>query len=76
MDHLSGHGIDSRTLFSSMPTQCAGFRFLGYREGDFPEAEYIGKNGFHIGVHQDLGKKECDYFLKLLKNFISNKNHL
>ncbi|WP_347275125.1 DegT/DnrJ/EryC1/StrS family aminotransferase [Candidatus Kuenenia sp.] len=44
-------GIDTRNLFSSMPTQCPGFHFLGYKLGDFPNAEYIGENGIHIGVH-------------------------
>src|SRR3990172_5574271 len=51
-------GIDTRNLFSSMPTQCAGFRFLGHKVGDFPNAEYIVERGIHIGVHQGLGKKE------------------
>ena len=50
--HLEGRGIDTRNLFLSMPTQCPGFRFLGYGLGEFPEAEYIGGHGLHIGIHQ------------------------
>lgn len=69
--YLEQQGIDTRTLFSSLPTQCLGFKFLGYKTGDFPNAEYIGDNGIHIGVHQDLGKAECDYFLKKVKEFLS-----
>ncbi|MBI4652169.1 DegT/DnrJ/EryC1/StrS family aminotransferase [Candidatus Desantisbacteria bacterium] len=65
--------IDTRSLFSSMPTQCNGFDFLGYKPGDFPEAEYIGNNGIHIGVHQNLGKKECDYILTVLEEFLDKK---
>jgi len=68
--HLEKEGIDSRNLFSSMPTQCTGFGFLGYRIGDFPDAEYIGDNGIHIGVHQDLGKKQCDYILNVIEQFL------
>lgn len=63
-------GIDTRNLFSSMPTQCPGFNFLGHKLGDFPSAEYIGNNGIHIGVHQDLGKVECDYVLKIIEEFL------
>ncbi len=72
VDHLEKSGVETRTLFSSMPTQCAGFKYLGYREGDFPNAEYIGNNGFHIGVHQDLGKRHLDYFLDCVAEFLKN----
>lgn len=71
VDYLEKQGIDTRNLFSSMPTQCPGFSFLGYKIGDFPSAEYIGDNGIHIGVHQDLGKKECDYFINTVEKFLS-----
>ncbi len=69
---LEESGIDTRTLFSSMPTQCPGFKFLGYRIGDFPNAEFIGNNGIHIGVHQDIGRKECDYVLDVISEFLKN----
>ncbi|MDP2943878.1 MAG: DegT/DnrJ/EryC1/StrS family aminotransferase [Candidatus Omnitrophota bacterium] len=67
---LEKKGIDTRDLFSSMPTQCPGFSFLGHKLGDFPNAEYVGNNGIHIGVHQGLGKKECDYFVNVLEKFL------
>ncbi|MBN1913988.1 MAG: DegT/DnrJ/EryC1/StrS family aminotransferase [Candidatus Omnitrophica bacterium] len=73
-DYLSKKGIDSRQLFSSMPTQCLGFKFLGYKKGQFPQAEYLGDHGLHIGVHQDMGRKECDYFLKTVESFLTKKN--
>jgi dTDP-4-amino-4,6-dideoxygalactose transaminase len=73
VEHLEGSGIDTRSLFSSMPTQCTGFSFLGYKPGDFPNAEYIGNNGIHVGVHQDLGAAECDHLLSTVEEFLSNK---
>ena len=71
--YLEDNGVDSRSLFSSMPTQAKGFSFLGYRLGQFPVAEYIGNNGFHIGVHQGLNKEHLDYFLGVVKKFIGSK---
>ena len=68
---LEEKGIDSRSLFSSMPTQCPGFGFLGHKLGDFPNAEYIGDNGLHVGIHQDLGKEELDYILEHIRGFIT-----
>lgn len=73
VDYLAKKGIDSRSLFSSIPTQCPGYAFLGYKKGDFPNAEYIGDNGLHIGIHQDIGKDECDYFIKTTMQFLANK---
>jgi dTDP-4-amino-4,6-dideoxygalactose transaminase len=69
VDYLEKNGIETRDLFSSMPTQCPGFSFLGYKLGDFPNAEYIGNNGLHIGVHQDLGERHIDYFIGVLEKF-------
>lgn len=71
VNYLCKNGVDTRDLFSSMPTQNPGFKFLGYQLGQFPVAEYIGNNGLHIGVHQDLNRKHIDYFIKIVKNFIT-----
>jgi dTDP-4-amino-4,6-dideoxygalactose transaminase len=69
--YLGKKGIDPRSLFCSMPTQCRGFKYLGYKLGDFPNAEYIGNNGFHIGVHQNLTKEHLDYFLTTVGDFLA-----
>jgi len=68
--YLERNGIETRTLFASMPTQCAGFAYLGYELGQFPNAEYIGTHGIHVGVHQGLGLEEMDYVLTTLKRFL------
>lgn len=70
VDYLDKNGIDTRDLFTSMPTQCPGFSFLGYKLGDFPNAEYIGNNGIHIGVHQDLGDEHIDYLVDTVETFL------
>ena len=71
--YLERHGIETRTLFASMPTQCPGFAFLGHREGEFPVAEYMGRNGLHIGCHHDLGLAEMEYFLHVLDRFLTER---
>jgi dTDP-4-amino-4,6-dideoxygalactose transaminase len=72
VDFMEKKGIDTRDLFSSMPTQCPGFNFLGYKLGEFPNAEYIGNNGLHIGVHQDIEKEHIEYFIERIKEFLLN----
>jgi len=67
--HLERGGVETRTLFASMPTQCPGFAYLGYQLGQFPAAEYVADNGIHIGVHQDVGIEDMEYVLELLSGF-------
>ena len=73
VDFLEKRDIDTRTLFSSIPTQCAGFCYLGYKPGDFPNSEYIGDNGIHIGVHQDLEREHLDYFIDCIEEFLTKE---
>ena len=68
--YLEQHGIDSRNLFQSMPTQCPGFAFLGGRYGEFPEAEYVANYGLHIGVHQDIAETQIDYLAEVLDSMV------
>jgi dTDP-4-amino-4,6-dideoxygalactose transaminase len=70
VDYLSRRGVDSRNMFLAMPTQCPGFEYLGYKLGQFPEAEYVGRQGLHIGLHQDLNLEHMKYFIKVVKDFI------
>lgn len=71
VDYLSKQGIDSRNLFWSMPTQCPGFAFLGHQCGEFPVSEYVGKNGLHIGLHQDLNIGHMKYFIDTVEEFLN-----
>jgi dTDP-4-amino-4,6-dideoxygalactose transaminase len=70
---LELNGIETRTLFASMPTQCPGFAYLGYRHGEFPQAEYVGQKGLHIGVHQDLDTDDMEYVLQTLQRFLEGE---
>ena len=73
VDELDGAGIDSRNLFYSIPTQCPSYQFLGHRLGDFPEAEYCGDHGFHVGLHQDLNEDHMDYVADKVRGFLKQK---
>ena len=70
--YLEERGIATRTLFASMPTQCPGFAHLGHTLGQFPNAEYVGRNGLHVGVHHDLGIEEMEYVLATIEGFLES----
>jgi dTDP-4-amino-4,6-dideoxygalactose transaminase len=69
--YLERNGVDTRSLFQSMPTQCPGFSFLGHKLGEFPNAEYMGNNGFHLGVHHDMDKADVAYVLEIIRDFLN-----
>jgi dTDP-4-amino-4,6-dideoxygalactose transaminase len=67
---LEESGIETRPAFSSLPTQQSAFKFLGYKKGMFKNAEYVGRNGFYIGVHQKFKKEDLDYIAYKIEEFI------
>ncbi len=70
-EHLESRGIQCKTLFGSMPTQHRALRFLGYKEGDFPVAERIGRTGLHCGVHQYLTNDDIDHVAKSIRSYVA-----
>jgi len=61
---LENRGIETRALFGCIPTQQPSMAaFKKEYEGKLPNADYIGKNGFYIGAHQDMTKEDLDYII-------------
>lgn len=71
--HIEQQGIDSRNLFSSIPTQCPSYSFMGHKKGEFPEAEYCADRGTHIGIHQDIELNQLDYVAQVVRDFLKLK---
>lgn len=64
--------IDWKRNFGSMPTQHNCFSYLGYKLGDFPNAEYIGDNGIHLGVHQYLKEEDLNRIVNTVKFYVND----
>lgn len=73
LTYLAENGIDPRTIFAAMPTQCGGYERFGHRIGDFPHSEYVGTHGVQIGVHQDITAEDISYFLERMDAFIKSR---
>ncbi len=67
--YLEDAGIQCKTLFGSLPTQHAAFAFMGHRSGEFPVAEYIGKNGLHFGCHRYLNDDDLVFAAQKLRAY-------
>lgn len=70
---LNDNGIETKTLFGSLPTQHEAFRYLGYVKGDFPVAERIGRTGLHWACHEYLSEKDIDFVCDKVKEYLARK---
>lgn len=52
------YNIHHKRNFGCIPTQHGAFEDMGYSLGDFPESEWVGDNGIHIGCHQHLSEDD------------------
>jgi CDP-6-deoxy-D-xylo-4-hexulose-3-dehydrase len=71
---LEGAGIETRPLFGCVPTQQPAYGYLKRKyQGKLSNAEYVGLNGFYIGCHQYLTKKNLDYIIKVFHRVLKTK---
>ena len=61
--YMEEHGIKVKRNFGSIPTQHKAFEWMGYKFGDFPNAEHVGDYGIHFGVHQYLSQEDLEYIV-------------
>ena len=72
MYKLEKSWIETRPLFSCIPTQQPAYQYLEEKyEGTLLNAEYIGKNGFYIGCHQYLEQKDLNYIISVFERILS-----
>ena len=65
------YNIHHKRNFGCIPTQHRAFEDMGYYLGDFPNAEWIGDNGVHIGCHQYLTEENLDRICTAIKEGLS-----
>ncbi|MFA5275691.1 MAG: DegT/DnrJ/EryC1/StrS family aminotransferase [Candidatus Omnitrophota bacterium] len=71
ISRLQAKGIDSR-VFYPLPLHLQRcFKYLGYKAGDFPEAEKAAKQIFTLPIYPELSKKEKDYIIASVEELIN-----
>tara|TARA_Y100000758_G_scaffold302720_1_gene271392 strand:- start:1059 stop:2210 length:1152 start_codon:yes stop_codon:yes gene_type:complete len=68
---MDKYKIHWKRNFGCIPTQHAAYSDMPYSLGDFPEAEWVGNNGLHIGCHQYLTKENITRICTALKESLS-----
>ncbi|MCX5694169.1 MAG: DegT/DnrJ/EryC1/StrS family aminotransferase [Candidatus Omnitrophica bacterium] len=70
MNYLQEKGIDSRVFYPVPLHLQKCFKYLGYKAGDFPQAEKAAKQTFTLPIYPELTKEEKDYIIQTVKEFI------
>jgi len=73
LGYLLAKGIDSRVFYPVPLHLQKCFKYLGYKRGDFPEAERAAKQTFTLPIYPELTEQEKDYIIQSLKEFIGGK---
>jgi len=71
IDYLLSKGIDSRVFYPVPLHLQKCFKYLGYKTGDFPEAEQAAKQVFTLPVYPELTQEEKDYIIQSLQEKIN-----
>ena len=74
--YLEAQNIQTRPIFSGNILRHPAFQSLISKRNklnDFPNADYIMKNGILIGCHQGLGTNELNYIHKSVKKFLLSR---
>ena len=64
MDYLQEKGIDSRVFYPVPLHLQKCFKYLGYKVGDFPQAEKAAKQTFTLPIYPELSGEEKDYIIQ------------
>jgi dTDP-4-amino-4,6-dideoxygalactose transaminase len=71
---LAEAGIDTMIYYPEPLHLQPAFKHLGYREGDFPEAERACKEVLSLPIYPGLTDKEQDYVIEELKKALDENN--
>jgi dTDP-4-amino-4,6-dideoxygalactose transaminase len=67
VDYLQSKDIDARVFYPVPLHLQECFRFLGYKAGDFPQAESAAKQVFSIPIYPELEEDEKEYIVACVR---------
>jgi dTDP-4-amino-4,6-dideoxygalactose transaminase len=70
-EFLKEKGIDTAIHYPAPLHLQPAFKYLGYKEGDFPEAEKASREVLSLPIQQDLTDDEVQYVIKCIRTFFN-----
>ncbi len=68
-EFLKNKGIPTMVYYPKPLHLQEAYRFLGYRNGDFPVSEKMGKNVLSLPMHTELEMDQLEYIVRSIKEF-------
>ena len=68
--HLRKNNIPTMIYYPLPLHSQPAFKFLGYKEGDFPESEKVAKEVLSLPIYPEIRKKEQDYIIQKIQEFL------
>jgi len=72
MEYLQEKGIDSRVFYPVPLHLQKCFKYLGYKRGDFPEAESAARQIFTLPIYPEMTQEEKDYIVEQVRERVTN----
>ncbi len=69
MAHLRTHGVGTKVYYPVPLHLQDCFRYLGYKEGDFPETERAARETFALPLYPELTLQQQQYVVDVLSHF-------
>jgi dTDP-4-amino-4,6-dideoxygalactose transaminase len=69
MEFLNNNGVEARTYYPIPLHLQECFKNLGYKKGDFPEAEKAAEETLAIPIYPELKEDEMDYVVDKIREF-------
>jgi len=71
VNYLNENGIEARVYYSLPLHLQECYRGLGYKKGDFPEAERAGRETLALPLYPELEINEQDYVIEMIKAYLA-----
>ena len=69
MQHLKTRDIATKVYYPIPLHLQECFKYLGYKEGDFPEAEKAARETFALPVYPEITTEQQEYVVNAIQDF-------
>ncbi|MBI2637886.1 MAG: hypothetical protein HYW88_03215 [Candidatus Sungbacteria bacterium] len=76
-EYLEKKGVENRTMFMAMCDQPYYQKLFGVIDSVhlYPNATYIGRNGFYVGCHPTLTQEQREYMIAMIHEAVEFARH-